>query len=145
VTALLNANTQGFTQTSTLVGRAILYTLHGPAGSTSYWNGKVVNVSFGPNTGPTFSVAVNTNFTGGEGAAEQMQAFLTDQTISSPLVPFTGVLVNGDNKVSKGPSIMLNQLWVVSKTYDGTSTTKIIYDSPLLLPTSYVVSGSQIA
>ncbi len=144
MTALLTANTQRFTVSSTLVGSAILYTIHPPAGSTSYWNGRIVTSEFPTNDGPTFSLAVESDFVGGSGIAEQFQAFLTDQSLTASLPIYTGLLTNNATQVKNGPSFMINSKWIASSNYDGTNTT-IIYQPPLLLQQSCIVAGDQTA
>ncbi len=142
MTALLTANTQGFTVSSTLIGSAILYTLTGPTNSSG-WDGYVVTSTFPTNTGPTFSVAVNTNFSGGSGIAEQFQAFLTAQGLTSTLPIITGLLVNGVTSVKNEPSFMLNATWIDSSAYDDVSTTTIVYKAPLGQTTTFKVRGNQ--
>lgn len=140
--ALLAANTQGFTFTSSNNTGVLLYNITAPG--TSSWNGRVVTSTTPVNAGPTFSSPVDTDFTGGSGIAEQFQAFMDSLTLTSYLPIYTGLLVNGNTTVKNQPSFMLNSKWVVSSAYDGVNT-KISYQSPLLLGTAYTVLGDQTA
>lgn len=143
--ALIRANRQNFTFTSSNNAGVILYNFTAPVGSGSYWNGFAVTTTFPTNVGPTFSAAVATNFTSGIGVGEQFQAFLTAKSLTSYLPIITGLLVNGVTPVKNGPSFMLNSEWITDSTYDGVSKTVIAYKSPLELLTTYTVSGRQTA
>lgn len=143
--ALIRANNQNFTFTSSNNAGVILYNFTAPAGSGSYWNGFEVTTTFPTNVGPTFSAAVETNFGSGIGVAEQFQTFLTAQGLTSYLPIITGLLVNGVTTVKNGPSFMLNSNWITSATYNGTNKTVIAYKSPLEVLTTYTVAGRQTA